>query len=76
MKDPSIAPCRRDGTPRRRLRPLEVQNGYGGSAEKLEYLTPREAAGCVPMNQGSCTKTWPLWQAQVEADPLYKDDLM
>lgn len=55
---------------------LEIRNAYGASAETLKYLTPREAADCVPMNKGSYTKAWPLWQAQVEADPLYKNDLM
>lgn len=54
---------------------LEIQNAYGASAETLKYLTSREAADCIPMAQETCVKSWLLWQAQVEADPLYKNDL-
>lgn len=55
---------------------LEVENAAGKGADMLKYLTEREAADCVAMNRGSYGKAWPLWQAQVEANALYKNDLM
>ena len=55
---------------------LEVQSAAGAGAGMLKYLTEREAADCVAMNRGSYGKAWPLWQAQVEANGLYKNDVL
>lgn len=48
----------------------EVQ-GAGG----VEFLTEREAADCVAMNDQGLLKDWPLWVAQTVVDPLYRNDL-
>ena len=54
---------------------VEVQEAVGKGPSSLEYLTPREAADCVAMNDQGLLKDWPLWVAQTEVDPLYKNDL-
>ena len=55
---------------------LEVQNGYGANPKEIEYLSAREAADCVAMNDAGFLKDWLVWVAQTEVDPLYKNDLM
>ena len=54
---------------------VEVQKGVGKDPGSLEYLTTREAADCVAMNDAGLLKDWSLWVAQTEVDPLYKNDL-
>lgn len=54
---------------------VEVQEAVGGSPSSLKYLTEREAADCVAMNNAGLVKDWPVWVAQTLVDPLYKNDL-
>ncbi len=52
-----------------------VQEAVGGGPSSLKYLTAREAADCVAMNDQGLLKDWPVWVAQTEVDPLYKNYL-
>lgn len=54
---------------------VDVQEAVGKDPSSLEYLTAREAADCVAMNDQGLLKDWPLWVAQTEVDPLYKNNL-
>ena len=54
---------------------VEAQEAGGKGPGGLEYLTEREAGDCVAMNDQGLLKDWPLWVAQTEVDPLYKNDL-
>ena len=44
-------------------------------ASGVKYLTAQEVAGCLPMDNSNYINDWPLWAAQVAANPLYKNDL-
>ena len=55
---------------------MQIQSAFGTSPGDLKYLTLKEKVDCLPMENGEYTKDWPVWQAQVEVDPLYKNDLM
>ena len=39
---------------------LEVQNGYGANSKEIKYLSAREAADCVAMNDAGLLKDWPV----------------
>lgn len=46
-----------------------------GNAERVQYLSAREVADAKIMSDGNAVKSWPLWKAQVDANPLYKNNL-
>ena len=50
-------------------------NHAAGIPRGVQYLTPQEVAGCLPMDNSDYSKDWPLWAAQVGVDPLYKNEL-
>ena len=55
---------------------VEVQETIGKPPSSLKYLTAREAKDCEPADDsGAFVKSWPLWVAQTQADPLYHNDL-
>lgn len=49
-------------------------NHASGADRGVKYLSPQEVAGCV-VDDTYYVKDWPLWAAQVAANPLYKNDL-
>ena len=56
------------------LSALTISHAFG-AGRGVEYLTAREAADCLPMDDGDYDKEWPVWAAQVAANPVYKNDL-
>lgn len=46
-----------------------------GAGRKVEHLTPRQAIDCLPFDDAGYSREWPVWAAQVDANPLYRNDL-
>ena len=55
---------------------VEVQETIGKPPGSLKYLTTKEAKDCEPAEDSAAFgKSWPLWVAQTQADPLYRNYL-
>ena len=46
-----------------------------GAQREVEHLTPRQATDCIAFDDAGYSREWPVWAAQVDANPLYRNDL-
>ena len=52
---------------------LTINHALG--AGEIKHLTPRQAIDCLQFDNTGYSREWPVWAAQVDADPLYRNDL-
>ena len=53
---------------------LTIHQALGARGE-IEHLTPRQATDCLTFDDAGYSREWPVWAAQVDANPLYRNDL-
>lgn len=55
-----------------------AQNSVGGirgTSADLIYLDEKQVAGCKVMGEGTQERPWGLWAREVEASPLYRNNV-